>query len=384
MYYFDHAASSFPKPPSVAEAMSEAVNQYGANPGRSSHHLSQAAFNKVDQTRKLLADMFGAADKDRVLFSLNATVALNQAIEGLNWQAGDHIITTDLEHNAVRRPLERLKKERGVEVDFVYPEDEHSSWTETISQCLRNNTKLVVVTHGSNVTGECLPIEKIGEMLKEHTALFCVDASQTAGTVPIDASASAIDMLAFPGHKGLLGPQGTGVLIVRPDIQLRPLITGGTGSRSEDAEQPDEWPLGWESGTLNTPGIAGLAAGVAEVNRIGISEIQRHENELACHFIKKLQNTSSAEIVGPGATDDRLGVVSFRISEVDSQEIGMILDSYYNIAVRAGLHCSPLTHNRYKTTETGLVRVSFGVYHSSADVDYLINAINEIEEGLQE
>ncbi|SES33725.1 aminotransferase class V-fold PLP-dependent enzyme [Salisediminibacterium halotolerans] len=383
MYYFDHAASSYPKPASVAEAMKEAVNDYGANPGRSGHRLSKTAFDKVEQTRKLINEMFGGFGKDRVLFSLNATTALNQAVEGLQWEAGDRIIATDLEHNAVRRPLERLKKERGVEIDFVYPENPQNSWAEVISESLCENTKLVIVTHGSNVTGECLPIEDIGAAVKNHPALFCVDASQTAGVVPIDAENNNLDMLAFPGHKGLLGPQGTGVLLVREGIDLRPLIAGGTGSRSEDAEQPNEWPIGWESGTMNTPGIAGLAAGIAEVNRLGPAEIRRHENELACQFILSLEQLSGVEIIGPGAVPERLGVVSFRIDGVDSNELGLILDSYYNTAVRAGLHCSPLTHARYGTVETGLVRVSFGVYHSSSDVDYLTEAIVEIQQGLQ-
>ncbi|PYZ91790.1 cysteine desulfurase [Salipaludibacillus keqinensis] len=384
MIYFDQAASSFPKPPAVAKAMAEAVNDYGANPGRSGHQLSQRASGMIDQTRMKLQKMFRNQSSDRVVFSLNATTALNQAIQGISWEQGDRVISTAYEHNSVRRPLERVKAESGVEIDYVRPTDLLNNWVEAIESKLTERTKLVVVTHGSNVTGEMIPIQSIGSLLKDHPALFCVDASQTAGVVPINMVEMNIDMLAFPGHKGLLGPQGVGVLMVGNDVNLKPIIVGGTGTQSETPNQPAAWPVGWESGTLNTPGIVGLLKGLEEVERRGMIEIYEHEKELTLYCLEGLNRISDVHIVGPKRAENRLGVVSFNISDIDGNEIAMILDQHYGVAVRAGLHCSPLTHEFLGTIEKGLIRVSFGPYNTKEEVDTFLNAMKEIKESLLE
>lgn len=381
MIYFDQAASSFPKPPTVAKAMVKAVTEYGANPGRSGHQLAQRASGVIEETRQQLQRMFKSQSPDRVVFSLNATTALNQAIQGLTWEMGDHVIATAFEHNSVRRPLERLKQEQGIEVDYVRP-DTNDGWEKAIEEKLTDRTKLVVVTHGSNVTGEIIPIEPIGELIKDHSALFCVDASQTAGVIPVNMREMSIDLLAFPGHKGLMGPQGVGVLIVKNHVNLRPVYVGGTGSRSESPEQPEIWPSGWESGTLNTPGIAGLLKGIEEVQSKGLSTIYSHEKELADYCVAELNKLDSIHTVGPQLDEERLGVVSFFIEQVSGLEVAMILDQHYDIAVRAGMHCSPLTHDALGTTDTGLIRASFGVYNTKNEIDQFLEAISEIRDGL--
>ncbi|MCE7790984.1 aminotransferase class V-fold PLP-dependent enzyme [Salipaludibacillus sp. CUR1] len=386
MIYFDQAASSFPKPPEVGQAVSEAILRYGANPGRSGHKLARQANSIIETTRRKLNKMFHSHSPDRVVFSNNATSALNQAIEGLTLKRGDHVLATVFEHNSVRRPLERLKREKGVTVDYLQADGQASpgKWADVVKRHLTDRTKLVIVTHGSNVTGEIIPVKEIGDLVADHPALYCVDASQTAGVLEIDMKEMGIDLLAFPGHKGLLGPQGTGVLMVANNVSLRPVHVGGTGSASELPAQPDIWPAGWESGTLNTPGIAGLLKGLEAVEKYGLDYIHSHEKELASYCIKELEAIEGVKIVGPGAEEERLGVVSFYIKGVDSNEAAIILDEHYNIAVRAGLHCAPLTHKIYKTADSGLIRASFGIYNTFEEVDTFTDAIKEIKEGLLE
>ncbi|UJW59572.1 aminotransferase class V-fold PLP-dependent enzyme [Bacillus sp. A116_S68] len=383
MIYFDQAASSFPKPAGVAEAMVEAVQLFAANPGRSGHQLARQANEVVEKTRKKLALLFHHDSDRHIVFSLNATTALNQAIEGLMWEPHDHIIATQLEHNAVRRPLERLKKEKNIHVTYVQ-KDSGQEWAELIEATMTEHTKLVIVTHGSNVTGEILPLKEISEVVSEHNALLCVDASQTAGIVDINMATTGIDMLAFPGHKGLMGPQGTGVLMVKKHIALRPLIVGGTGDASESPEQPETWPERLESGTLNTPGIAGLLKGIETIQDMGVKTIYKHEKKLAIRCIDGLKAIGGIEIVGPDTHHERLGVVSFLMKGVDPHEMAIILDNHYHIAVRAGLHCSPLAHQVCGSSQTGLVRASFGLYNTLDEVDTFLSAVTEIKEGLLE
>ncbi|MCR6098492.1 aminotransferase class V-fold PLP-dependent enzyme [Salipaludibacillus agaradhaerens] len=383
MIYFDQAASSFPKPVGVAEAMVEAVQLFAANPGRSGHQLARQANEVVEKTRKKLALLFHHESERHIVFSLNATTALNQAIEGLMWEPHDHIIATQLEHNAVRRPLERLKKEKNIHVTYVQ-KDSGQEWAELIEATMTEHTKLVIVTHGSNVTGEILPLKEISEVVSEHNALLCVDASQTAGIVDINMATMGIDMLAFPGHKGLMGPQGTGVLMVKKHVALRPLIVGGTGDASESPEQPETWPERLESGTINTPGIAGLLKGIETIHDMGIKTIYEHEKKLAIRCIDGLNAIGGIEIVGPDTHQERLGVVSFLVKGVDPHEMAIILDNHYHVAVRAGLHCSPLAHQVCGSSETGLVRASFGLYNTLDEVDTFLSAVAEIKEGLLE
>lgn len=380
--YFDQAASSFPKPKSVAVAVANAINEYGANPGRSGHQLANKAAAVIYDTRLKLALLFGEKDPRNVIFCQNATHALNQGIKGFPLKKGDHIISTSYEHNAVRRPLEFLKTEKGVNVTYIETDHNGQIKKEDFINAIRPKTKLVVTSHGSNLTGAILPIEMIGLICKDKKITFLVDAAQTAGVIPIDMEKMNIDMLAFPGHKGLLGPQGTGVLIVKKNITLNPLFHGGTGSYSKEKEQPMERPDRYESGTLNTPGIAGLSAGIDEIKKIGINAIFQHESELTKYALQKLEDIQGVTVFGPDRNKGRLAVIPFVIDGTDVQEIAMILDSHYDIALRSGHHCSPLAHETIGTAENGTLRASFGPYNTIEEIDKWIETIKEIKEGL--
>lgn len=383
MIYLDQAASSFPKPPAVAEAMVKAVNEYGANPGRSGHTLSRQGALVIEETRQKVAQMFQCDSAKRVVFSLNATSALNQAILGLSLKNGDHIITTCLEHNSVRRPIEKLVMEKGVSVSYIPPDNEGKYSLEQLEKEIKPTTKLVAVTHGSNVTGEIFPIAEWGNALKNQQAFFLVDASQTAGVLPIQMNDLGIDLLCFPGHKGLLGPQGVGVLLAGSQVELTPIMAGGTVIYSESPFQPEEWPFLLESGTLNTPGIAGLAEGINEVNKIGLDSIYKHELELTERTINGLNQILGIQWFGPQLGEPRLGVVSFSVEGIDPHEMALILDEHFNIAVRAGIHCAPLIHKYLKTDHTGLIRASFGIYNTVSEVDAFVDAVKEISAGLR-
>lgn len=379
MIYLDQAASSFPKPKEVAEAMVAAVNEYGANPGRGGHRLATQARVTIDETRELLKTLFNAPSKKHVWFYQNATGALNQALFGYPFKEGDHVVSTALEHNSVRRPLEQLRERKGLAITYVQPDEEGIISPEKIAQACTDQTKAIVLSHGSNVTGAYLELEKIGEMAEAHGIVLIVDASQTAGVIDIDMKRDRISMLACAGHKGLLGPQGTGVLIVADDFGLTPLSYGGTGSYSELIDQPSQWPDRYESGTLNTPGIAGLKAGIEYVLDNGVAQIFAHEWALTERLLKGL-GAQKVDVYGPPLPRKRLGVVSFRLSGVDSHEVALILDEHYQIAVRAGLHCAPMTHETLQTTDTGLIRASVGPFNTEREVDQLLQAVMDIQQ----
>ncbi len=382
MIYFDNAASTWPKPTGVSRAMMDNIEHYAANPGRGGHFLSIKAGETVQNTRRLLAGLFSIADPRNLIFCVNATHALNQAIKGY-LRPGDHVITTTIEHNSVRRPLAFLEKEINIEVSYVSPRKDWKFEIDDFRKEIRAHTRLIVVSHGSNVTGAILPVEEIGELAREKNIVFLVDASQTAGIIDINVNEAGIDMLAFPGHKGLYGPQGTGGLYISPDIELTPILHGGTGSQSELAEQPPARPDRYESGTLNTAGIAGLGAGVEFVKQTGIDTIRKKENQLTEHLLDGLQAVRGVTIYGPGRDRQRLGVVSFTVENADPAEVAMILDQHYQIAVRAGFHCSPLAHESAGTMNCGgAVRVSFGYFNTIEEVNTLIEAIKEIHESM--
>jgi cysteine desulfurase / selenocysteine lyase len=381
MIYFDHAASSFPKPRSVVKAVTEALTEYGANPGRGGHQLAAKASSIIYETRHELAQFFGLTDPKRVIFCQNATHALNQGIKGFSLQVGDHVLTTSYEHNSVRRPLEALKTEKGIEITYFQPNHNGEIDETAFYKAIQANTKLIVVSHGSNLTGMILNIEKIGKMAKEKNILFMVDASQTAGILPINMSEMNIDLLAFPGHKGLCGPQGTGALLFKKGINLKPVFHGGTGSHSEDIELPQLLPDRLESGTLNTPGIAGLLAGVKAVKEKSLKKIYTHEAALTNYCLQQLKQIEGVVVFGPDEDVARLAVIPFHIEGIDSHEIAMILDEHYKIAVRAGLHCTPLAHKTLGTESHGLVRLSFGTTNTKIEIDQFITALEEIREG---
>lgn len=377
MIYFDQAASSFPKPPQVSLAMAKAVDEIGANPGRGGHTLARKAADVIVKTREKAALLFGLSDPKMALFYPNATFALNQAIKGLPWNANDHIISTSFEHNSVRRPLEFLKRTYGVHVSFLQWTGNNDSYIASIEKEIKAETKLIAMSHGSNVTGSIIPIDEIMQLAKKHELVTLIDASQTAGHMPINMKKQGIDMLAFSGHKGLMGPQGTGMLLIEGNINLEPLHHGGTGTYSDSPEQPDQWPEKMESGTLNTPGIAGLYEAFLAYEKRMNENVPR-ETILATELARKLKAIPDIVCYTPDSEKLALPIVAFNLKDVDSQEIATILDSHYDIAVRAGLHCSPLTHEMLYTTKQGVIRASLGFYNTEEEVDTFVQAIEEI------
>ncbi|RAV19520.1 aminotransferase class V-fold PLP-dependent enzyme [Paenibacillus contaminans] len=376
-YYFDHAASSWPKPKEVVEAMSTCVLEYAANPGRGSHQMAVKASRTMFETRKQLAKLFHIANPNDISFSLNTTDALNLAIKGFI-RENDHVICTSIEHNSVRRPLEYLRRTKQIEITYVQADREGKIDPAEVQKAFKANTRLFVCSHSSNLLGTIAPIEIIAEMCRAKGVRLLVDAAQTAGTVPIDVQAIGIDMLAFPGHKGLLGPQGTGGLYVHPDIELEPLIHGGTGSQSEAIDQPSVRPDRYESGTQNTPGLAGLNEGVKFILRETVEKIHHKEWMLTQRIMEGLLGMAGVEVLGPKLGENKTGIVSFRMNGIDASETAFILDQSFQIAVRAGFHCTPLGHETAGTTETGAVRASVGYFTNEEDVDHLIYAIGEI------
>jgi cysteine desulfurase family protein len=377
--YLDNAASSWPKPDAVAERMAECVREFAANPGRGSHQVGMRANRVLFECRQKLARLFGVKNSDHIVFTQNATEALNLAIHGVLRQ-GDHVITTTLEHNSVRRPLEYLRKVRGVEITYVRASEDGVFEAESIRPHLRENTRLIAVTHGSNLTGTLLPIGEIGKIAREHGALLLVDVCQTAGVFPIHVEEMGIDLLAFTGHKSLYGPQGTGGLYIRPDVDVEPLMQGGTGGYSELIEMPKTRPDRFEAGTRNTPGIAGLLAGLEFLEQVGLEKVRAHEEALTERLHRGLLEVPGVRVYGPPLGVQRAPIVSFSVEGFDSHEVGFILDRNYNICVRAGMHCTPLAHETVGTLEQGLVRASIGFFNTVEEIDALIGAVREIVE----
>ncbi|GAB7388505.1 aminotransferase class V-fold PLP-dependent enzyme [Bacillaceae bacterium] len=374
--YLDNAASTWPKPPEVGEAMRECLEQYAANPGRGGHRLAMQAAKTLLQARVKLAQLFNIPDPNDLFFMMNATQALNQAIKG--WlRPGDHAITTSLEHNSVRRPLEFLKRRQNVEISYVRPREDWRFSVEDFAREIKANTRLIVVSHVSNLLGVIVPVAEIGALAKRHGIPLLVDASQSAGVLPIDVRAMNIDMLAFPGHKGLYGPQGTGGLYVNPSLELEPLLHGGTGSHSQEIDQPAVRPERYESGTPNTVGLAGLAAGVDFVLKTGIAKIHAKEMALAEMLWTELEGRKEIVVYGPRERERRTAVISFNVKGVDPVEVATILDQF-GIAVRAGYHCAPLAHETAGSLPDGSVRVSFGYFNTEKDVTALLDALDEV------
>ncbi|WP_274365062.1 aminotransferase class V-fold PLP-dependent enzyme [Paenibacillus thermotolerans] len=375
--YFDNAASSWPKPPSVIEAVSRTLTECGANPGRGSHAMAVEASRVLFQTRKKLAKLFGVRNPNDIAYCLNTTHALNVAIQGFVGE-GDHVVCTAIEHNSVRRPLEYLKRVKGVRVTYVKTSEKGELPASKVVEAMTERTKLVVVNHSSNLLGSIVPLAEIAVAVKQRGAKLLVDAAQTAGVLDIDVGAMGIDLLAFPGHKGLYGPQGTGGLYIAPDIELAPMIHGGTGSQSEAVEQPSVRPDRYEAGTQNTPGIAGLGAGVDFVLHETPAKIHTKEWALTQRMMEGLLSIPEIAILGPDVGEQRTGIVAFAIKQADPSEVAYILDQHYRIAVRSGFHCTPLAHEMAGTTATGAVRASAGYFNTDGEVDDFIRAIAEI------
>ncbi|MEF3305304.1 aminotransferase class V-fold PLP-dependent enzyme [Paenibacillus sp. GYB003] len=374
--YLDNAASSWPKPPAVWEAMSECM-QMAANPGRGSHQMAVKASRILFETRSAIAKLIGVRNPNDISYALNTTMALNEAIKGFVKQ-GDHVICTNVEHNSVRRPLEFLRKQMGVQVTYVEANAEGQVRVEDVEQAFQSNTTLVVCNHSSNLLGTILPIERIVELTKRKGARLLVDGAQTAGIIPIHVERMGIDMFAFPGHKGLLGPQGTGGLYIHPDLELTPLLHGGTGSQSEAIDQPTVRPDRYEAGTQNTVGIAGLKEGVKFVLHEGVEAIHNKEWNQIQRLMEGLQSVDGLKLLGPKLGEPKTGIASFVLDQADASEVAFILDQSFQIAVRAGYHCTPLAHEAAGTTKTGAVRASIGYFTTDSEIDDLIGAMKEI------
>ncbi|GGA06635.1 cysteine desulfurase [Paenibacillus marchantiophytorum] len=375
--YFDQAASSWPKPPAVMTAMMNCMEEFAANPGRGSHQMAVKASRVLFETRKHTAKLFGVKNPNDISFALNTTHALNQAIKGFV-KPGDHVICTNIEHNSVRRPLEYLKATADVELTYIQNDQQGYIHLEELRKAFKPNTSLVVVSHSSNLLGTIMPVGEIGELCRSHGARLLIDAAQSAGILPIDVQGMNIDMLAFPGHKGLLGPQGTGGLYINPNLDLDPLLHGGTGSQSEAIQQPTVRPDRYEAGTQNTVGIAGLNEGVKFVLAETVEKIHEKEWRQTQMLMEGLLGIEGVTILGPSLGQNKTGIVSFNIQDADSSEVAFILDQSFQIAVRSGYHCTPLAHEAAGTLAKGAVRASIGYFTTDGEVDALIQAVKEI------
>ncbi len=374
MIYLDNAATSFPKPPQVAQAMSGVLDKIGANPGRAGHRLALAAGRVVYECREALADWLEVPDPSRIVFCGNCTDALNQAIHGLI-KPGDHVVSTLLEHNSVLRPLSGLLVDGKISLTLLPPEENGSISARQVRQALRPNTGLVVVSHVSNVTGAVQPVREIGQVCKAAKVPLLVDAAQSAGMLDVRPGHLGADLLAMPGHKGLFGPHGTGLLYIGEQIQLRPQRQGGTGSVSESMLQPEDMPDRFESGTQNLPGIAGLLVGL-RFTRAHQREIAERTSALTRRLYDELRLMPRVKLYSPPDAK----VISFNVGEMQSGEVCERLDQA-NIAVRGGLHCAPGIHQHQGTLEVGAVRVSPGFYNTAQHIDTLLRAVDIIARG---
>ncbi|MBI2849794.1 MAG: aminotransferase class V-fold PLP-dependent enzyme [Chloroflexi bacterium] len=377
MIYLDNAATSWPKPESVYRAMDEFLRTSGGNPGRGGHSMAVAASRMVEDVRLAMARFINAPDKDRVIFTFNCTDSLNLGLKGL-LRPGDHVITSSLEHNSVVRPLRKLEQQ-GVRVAWLSPHPEHGFVApEDIEKAITSQTRLIVITHASNVNGVIQPIEAYGRLARRHNLLFMVDAAQTAGRYVLDIEKQNIDLLACSGHKGLLGPPGVGVLYIGERVDLDTLREGGTGSHSELEEQPVELPNKFECGTANTVGIVGLGAGLEFICREGTDKILAHEQELAARLLEGLARIKGVTVYGAKQPADQAPIVSLTIGSSGPGEVGTILDQAFDIKVRTGLHCAPAAHKTMGTFPRGTVRLSPGYFNTSAEIDVTLQAIEKI------
>ncbi len=379
MIYLDHAATSWPKPPEVLQAMADYMEHAGGNPGRSGHRLSIAAARIVFQGRQAVADLFHVSDPMRVLFTHNVTYALNLVLQGF-LHPGDRVVTTSMEHNSVMRPLRALEQ-HGLELEVVRCRRDGSLDLSLLFSAITPGTRLVVMTHASNVVGTLLPVEQAAEIAHKAGALLLVDAAQTAGVVPIDLPASGIDFLAFTGHKGLQGPTGTGGLVLGEGVnpaELQPLVRGGTGSKSEFEEQPEVLPDKYESGTANGVGIAGLGAGVRWVLSRGVECIGEQEAALRHQLLSGLLNIPGVILYGPCDGTPATAVLSCRVKGKRVSEVGLELDEQHDILSRVGLHCAPSAHRTIGTFPEGTIRLAPGFQTSKGNIQTVLRAFEKV------
>ena len=375
MIYFDNAATTLQKPPAVIDAVTQALTTFG-NPGRGVHDPSLFASRRVYEARSAVSELFHGENPSRIAFTANATESLNIAIKGI-LHPGDHVITPALEHNSVLRPLYELEG-LGVALTILPADELGRVCYQDFEASLRPNTRAIVCTHGSNLTGNLLDIERIGAIAKAHGLLFVVDASQTAGIFPIDVQKMGIDILCFTGHKGLLGPQGTGGLYVREGVTVRPLLTGGSGVQSHSKTHPAQMPTALEAGTRNAHGLAGLNAGVRYLLETGIDTIREKELELMWAFYEGVRKIPGITLYGDFSRHSRCPIVSLNVRDYDSAQVSDALFAGYGIATRPGAHCAPLMHDALGTGKRGAVRFSFSHYNTLEEINIAISALREI------
>ena len=375
MIYFDNAATTMQKPACVVRAVTEAMCSLG-NSGRGVHSGALSASRIIYDTRAALAQLFGAESPERIAFTANSTESLNMAIKGV-LKPGDHVISTALEHNSVLRPLFELE-DRGVELTILPADSMGNIRFEDLEKEIRPNTRVIVTTHGSNLTGNLLPVERIGAVAQKHGLVYIVDASQTAGVFPIDVQKMHIDILCFTGHKGLLGPQGTGGIYVRDGVEIRPLLSGGSGVQTYLRSHPPQMPTLLEAGTLNGHGIAGLGAAVGYLQETGLDTIREKEQELMMAFYEAVREIPGITVYGDFTTSNRCAIVALNVRDYDSGEVSDVLSTEYGIATRPGAHCAPLMHEALGTVEQGAVRFSFSHYNTLEEINIAVSALREL------
>lgn len=375
--YLNNAATSWPKPEEVYMAVDSFLRQHGASQGRGGFRRSREATSIIEDCRRKLAQVLNAADPARIVFTKNCSEALNTAIKGI-LRRGDHVVTSSMEHNSVWRPLKTLEKKGLIALTVVKCSERGEMDLAAVKKAFQPRTRLLACTHASNVTGTIFPLAELAELAHAHQALFLVDAAQTAGVLPLDIEELGIDLLAVSGHKGLLGPQGTGALYIAPGLILETLVEGGTGSSSLSPFQPDDLPGRFEVGTSNGPGIAGLGAAMDFILKTGIKAIRAREHRLTGLIIEQLVQIPGVVIYGPCDPDHQVGVVSFNILDVNPEEVGSVLDEVYNIMVRTGLHCAPQAHRTIGTIERGTVRVSPAYFNTEDEITYFLDAVRDI------
>jgi len=376
--YLDNAATSFPKASGVSDRMKYYIDNIGANINRGGYSEQYKAEEIVFETRQMLTELFNGEDSANVIFTLNITQSLNTVIKGY-LKSGDHVIVTSMEHNAVMRPLVQIEK-KGVEFSRVMCDEFGRLNPHDIKKAIKKNTKLVVITHASNVCGTILPIKEVGQICKENGLKFVVDTAQTAGCLNIDMKENYIDVLPFTGHKGLMGPQGIGGFLVSSDManEIEPLIVGGTGSMSDSEEIPPFMPDKFESGTLNLPGIFGLNEALKYLNNVGIENIYKKEMTLTHKFIEGLMEIDKLVLVGLKVTEGRVSTISVDCLYHDNALVSHLLDTEYNIMTRCGLHCAPSAHKTLGTFPQGTIRFSIGYHNSIEEIEYALNALKKI------
>jgi cysteine desulfurase family protein len=378
LIYLDSGSTTFPKPEEVYHQMDRFYRDYGVNPGRSGYDLCMIAVTMVEETRRLLTKFFNGTDYNRLIFSLNGTDALNLAIFGL-LENGDHAITTAIEHNSVLRPLYHLSRDSNVEVDHIPFDSRGFVDPDAIKRKMKKNTRLVVVNHGSNVIGTVQPIKEIGALCRERGITFLIDSAQTAGKIPIDMDRMNIDVVAFTGHKSLMGPMGTGGLYVREGVEVRHTRAGGTGVRSAIRSHLDEYPYRLEYGTGNLPGIAGLNAGVKWVEEKGLHTIHEHESNLLRMLRDGLREIDGVSLYCQDDLTDHIAVLAFNVDGLEALDTGTMLDVDYNISCRTGLHCAPMVHEQIGTDKIhGAVRFGIGPFNTEEDITTAVQAVGEI------